>query len=41
MIFITLSKLSMIYLYYFKPYEDSPTNRNEIFNELCVLLASY
>ena len=41
MIFILLSSLSIMYLIYFKPYEDPFTNKNEIFNEACVLLSSY
>jgi hypothetical protein len=41
MIFVLLSSLSIMYLIYFKPYEDPFTNKNEIFNEACVLLSSY
>lgn len=41
MSFILLSELSIMYLIYFKPYEDPFTNNNEIFNEACVLLCSY
>ena len=41
MIFIMLSELSIMYLIYFKPYDDPFTNNNEIFNEACVLLSSY
>jgi hypothetical protein len=41
MSFILLSELSIMYLIYFKPYEDPFTNNNEIFNEACVLLSSY
>jgi hypothetical protein len=39
--FIFLSQLSTMYVIQFKPYNDPYTNYNEIFNELCVLAASY
>ena len=41
MIYIFLAELNIIYLIQFKPYEDTSTNSNEIFNECCVLAASY
>jgi hypothetical protein len=41
MTFIFLSQLSTMYVIQFKPYDDPYTNYNEIFNELCVLAASY
>ena len=41
MTFILLSQLSLSYLVFFKPYEDSLTNMNEIFNEVCVMLSAY
>jgi len=41
MIYIFFAEINIIYLIQFKPYEDSATNYNEIFNEGCVLAASY
>ena len=41
MTFILLSQLSLSYLVFFKPYQDSLTNMNEIFNEVCVMLSAY
>jgi|LauGreDrversion4_2_1035121.scaffolds.fasta_scaffold65978_2 hypothetical protein len=41
MIYIVLSKLHLIYLVLYKPYEEPALNRSEIFNEICVLLTGY
>lgn len=41
MAFISLSELTIIYIIYYKPYEDRKTNNNEIFNESCILATSY
>ncbi len=41
MTYIFLAEVNIIYLIQFKPYEDRGTNNNEIFNEGCILAASY
>jgi len=41
MAFIFMSKITIIYIIQFRPYEDRSTNNNEIFNEGCILATSY
>eukprot|EP00347_Sterkiella_histriomuscorum_P003158 403365370 len=41
LLFLLLAKLNLIYIFYFKPYEDSRTNVIEVMNEISVLGCSY
>ena len=41
MIYLFFSQLNVMYLIGYKPYEDPFTNKNEIFNEICVLVVGY
>lgn len=39
--YIFLSQINLMYLMHYRPYLESSTNNNEIFNEACVLALSY
>lgn len=41
MVYIYTSQLSIMYILLYRPYEEPATNKTEIFNECCVLMAGY